>query len=689
MNMLPVLNTDALFSDLSENYVTPMEPDAGDEVTVRVRTARANVDEVWLVSGERKLRMHLEKTQGVFDYYKTSFVMPDQVLLYYFEIWSGKTMTCLLRSGVADTPDEHFCFRVCPNFHTPAWAKGAVMYQIFTDRFCNGSPANDPLTDEYRYIGQNIRHVDDWDRRPESMDVRNFYGGDLEGVRQKLDYLQNLGVEVLYFNPLFVSPSNHKYDTQDYEHIDPHFTGFVKDEGALLTDGRTENRDAERYICRTTRKENLEAADAYFADFVREVHARGMKVILDGVFNHCGSFNRWLDREQIYEHSGDWEKGAYISADSPYRRYFHFQNENAWPYNATYEGWWNHDTLPKLNYDESPELVDAILRIAAKWVSPPYCADGWRLDVAADLGHSVEYNHRFWMMFRQAVRKANPDALILAEHYGSAWDWLLGDQWDSIMNYDAFMEPVSWFFTGMEKHSDEFLPDQVGNADSFFGAMRYHTSNMMEPSLLTAMNELSNHDHSRFLTRTNHKVGRVGNFNYDAASDGVSCGVMRQAVLCQMTWPGAPTIYYGDEAGVCGFTDPDNRRTYPWGHENQEMIAYTRDVIALRKAHPVLRTGSLCYLHGERNCIAYARFDSRETVIVIFSIHPENMIVSLPVWQAETAMECSVRRVFQTNEEGYSLEEKELEVSRGRLSLTLAPMSAEVFVYENHEGSYH
>ena len=598
-------------------------------------------------------------------------------------------MICLLRSGVADAPDEHFFFRVCPNFHTPAWAKGAVMYQIFTDRFCNGSPANDPLTDEYRYIGQNIRHVDDWDRRPESMDVRNFYGGDLEGVRQKLDYLQNLGVEVLYFNPLFVSPSNHKYDTQDYEHIDPHFTGFVKDEGALLTDGRTENRDAERYICRTTRKENLEAADAYFADFVREVHARGMKVILDGVFNHCGSFNRWLDREQIYEHSGEWEKGAYVSADSPYRRYFHFQNENAWPYNATYEGWWNHDTLPKLNYDESPELVDAILRIAAKWVSPPYCADGWRLDVAADLGHSVEYNHRFWRMFRQAVRKANPDALILAEHYGSAWDWLLGDQWDSIMNYDAFMEPVSWFFTGMEKHSDEFLPDQVGNADSFFGAMRYHTSNMMEPSLLTAMNELSNHDHSRFLTRTNHKVGRVGNFNYDAASDGVSCGVMRQAVLCQMTWPGAPTIYYGDEAGVCGFTDPDNRRTYPWGHENQEMIAYTRDVIALRKAHPVLRTGSLCYLHGERNCIAYARFDSRETVIVIFSIHPENMIVSLPVWQAETAMECSVRRVFQTDEEGYSLEEKELEVSRGRLSLTLAPMSAEVFVYENHEGSYH
>ena len=681
MNMLPVLNTEALFSDLTEDYVSPMEPDAGDEITIRVRTARANVDEIFLVCEDGKKRMQPDARRGQFDYYRISFPMPDRMLQYYFEIRSGGRTVLLLRSGVSDIPDEHSFFRVCPGFHTPQWAKGAVMYQIFTDRFRNGDPSGDPLTDEYRYIGENIRHVDDWDRRPESMDVRNFYGGDLQGVREKLDYLQGLGVEVLYFNPLFVSPSNHKYDTQDYEHIDPHFTGFVRDEGALLTDGRTDNRDAERYICRTTRRENLEAADAYFADFVREVHRRGMKVILDGVFNHCGSFNRWLDREQIYEKSGEWEKGAYVSADSPYRNYFRFQNEYAWPYNASYEGWWGHDTLPKLNYDESPELVSSILKVARKWVSPPYCADGWRLDVAADLGHSAEYNHKFWRAFREAVRSANPDALILAEHYGSARDWLSGDQWDSVMNYDAFMEPVSWFFTGMEKHSDEYLPDQVGNSDSFCGAMRYHMSNLMEPSLLTAMNELSNHDHSRFLTRTNHKVGRVGNYNYDAASEGVSYPIMREAVLCQMTWPGAPTIYYGDEAGVCGFTDPDNRRTYPWGHENKEMIAYTRDVVALRKAHPALRSGSIIFLHGERNFIAYARFDRHECVVAAFSINPDEMTVLLPVWRAETAMECDLTRVLMTDENGYSLEEKTLQVYRGAVSLTLPPMSAQVLVY--------
>lgn len=685
LNMQPVLNEDALFSDLSQNYVMPPEPEAGSRVVIRARTARANVDEVLFVHGEDRILMDQEKTEGEFDYYRLEITMPDDTLEYYFEVHCGSSTAYLLRYGVADVPDQHSFFRICPGFHSPDWAKGAVMYQIYVDRFRNGDPANDPLTDEYRYVDRNIRHIDSWDQRPENMDVGNVYGGDLEGVRQKLDYLQDLGVEAIYFNPLFVSPSNHKYDTQDYEHIDPHFTGFVRDEGALLKEGQTDNRDAERYICRTTLKENLEAADAYFADFVKEVHARGMKVILDGVFNHCGSFNRWLDRERIYEKSGEWEKGAYVSNNSPYRQYFHFTDEHSWPYNASYEGWWNYATLPKLNYDESPELVDAILGVARKWVSPPYSADGWRLDVAADLGHSTQFNHSFWKKFRRAVRDANPDALILAEHYGSARDWLQGDQWDSIMNYDAFMEPVSWFFTGMEKHSDEFLPDQIGNSDNFFGAMRYHMANFMEPSLLTSMNELSNHDHSRFLTRTSHKVGRIGNFDYDAAPEGVSFPLMREAVLCQMTWPGAPTLYYGDEAGVCGFTDPDSRRTYPWGHEDQEMIAYTRDAVHLHKKYPSLRWGSLKFLFGQRNCISYARFTDQETVIVVFSVSQDSLSVSLPVWQAGVPAECEVCRIFATDMEGYRTGREFLRVSRGIIDLTLPPESAEVIVYRKAE----
>lgn len=153
--------------------------------------------------------------------------------------------------------------------------------------------------------------------------------------------------------------------------------------------------------------------------------------------------------------------------------YFHFYDENQWPDNGTYEGWWGHDTLPKLNYEGSEDLYRYILEIGKKWVSPPYNADGWRLDVAADLGHSPEFNHQFWRDFRKAVKSANPDAIILAEHYGDASSWLQGDAWDTVMNYDAFMEPISYFVTGMEKHSDAYEPGAQGDSERFENAMRY------------------------------------------------------------------------------------------------------------------------------------------------------------------------------------------------------------------------
>ena len=202
--------------------------------------------------------------------------------------------------------------------------------------------------------------------------------------------MQDLGIDAIYFNPLFVSPSNHKYDIQDYDNIDPHFGKIVNDTGDVLQPGQHENRLATKYINRITNRENLEASNALFAEVVKEAHRRGIKVILDGVFNHCGSFNKWMDREKIYENADGYEKGAYIAKDSPYHDYFQFFDDYKWPYNEVYDGWWGHNTLPKLNYENSRELFNYMLYIAGKWVSPPYNADGWRLDVAADLGHSPE-----------------------------------------------------------------------------------------------------------------------------------------------------------------------------------------------------------------------------------------------------------------------------------------------------------
>lgn len=681
------MNKTALFCDGTEGYVYPPEPKESELVTFRFRTAKDDVDRVGLVTSADTYVMEKECTQGEFDYYTFETRLGEEPFRYCFEVQSGTEKYYYGRCGISREILEYYNFVVVPGFSTPDWAKGAVMYQIFTDRFYNGDKSNDVETNEYYYIGDYSQRVTNWDKYPANMGVREFYGGDLQGVMDKLDYLQDLGVEVVYFNPLFVSPSNHKYDIQDYDYIDPHYGGIVDDGGEVLPNGVTDNSQATKYKKRTTGLKNLEASNESFIKLVEELHRRGMKVILDGVFNHCGSFNKWMDRERIYEGEEDYEPGAYVSADSPYRSYFRFFKEGPenWPYNANYDGWWGHDTLPKLNYEDSVKLENYILYIGRKWVSPPYNVDGWRLDVAADLGRSNEYNHEFWQKFRRAVKDANPNALILAEHYGDPSDWLKGDEWDTVMNYDAFMEPVTWFLTGMEKHSDEAREELLGNIDNFIGSMAHHMSNMLTPSLQVAMNELSNHDHSRFLTRTNHMVGRVEHLGPEAANEYVNKAVMREAVVMQMTWVGAPTVYYGDEAGVCGFTDPDNRRTYPWGHEDQELIAFHKEAIRIHKEHPALKTGSLKILGGEENILSYARFKGHDRIIVVINNRSERAEVKVPVWEAEIPIKCRMKRLLYSYKDGYTTEYEEYLVEDGEVVANMGPHSALVLGMRNEE----
>lgn len=652
------MNKNALFCDGTSDYVIPAEPGIHEKVRLRFRTARDDAQEVCLISGGETLQMQKMSSGEVFDYYETEVQLTDTMFVYYFRIKSESEELCYHRCGVSEHPVEYYNFRIMPGFSTPAWAKGAVMYQIFVDRFCNGDPSNDVEDGEYVYIGEPVCKVKDWNEFPAAMDIRRFHGGDLQGVLDKLDYLEELGVEVIYFNPLFVSPSNHKYDIQDYDYIDPHYGVIIEDGGEVLSEGEKDNTRATKYQKRTGDIRNLEASNRLFAKLVEEMHARGMRVILDGVFNHCGSFNKWMDRERIYEPQPEYEKGAYVSAQSPYRDFFHFfdEREEAWPYNKNYDGWWGHDTLPKLNYEDSPTLEEYILNIGKKWVSPPYNADGWRLDVAADLGYSNEYNHIFWENFRKAVKSANPQALILAEHYGDPGEWLQGDEWDSVMNYDAFMEPLTWFLTGMEKHSDERRTDLWGNADNFVNTMNHFMASMLTPSLQVAMNELSNHDHSRFLTRTNHIVGRVAQLGSKAAEEGINLAVMREAVAVQMTWVGAPTVYYGDEAGVCGFTDPDSRRTYPWGQENRELVEFHKEMIRIHKREKPLRTGSLKMLSWSSNVFAYARFQEGEQIIVVLNNSKELKEVTIPVWQAEVPMKGKMERLMYSWEKSYTTE---------------------------------
>ena len=274
LNMRPVFNKEALFSDGTEYYRTPAEPKAGDTVTIKFRTQRNNVDSVYLVSQEQRVQMEICGTENGFDYYSAQVTIGADIFRYYFEIQYGWVTCYYNNQGVCMKHEGRMDFEIYPGFDTPRWAKGAVMYQIYVDRFLNGDPTNDVVTGEYHYIGDKSVQVEQWNKIPAVMGVREFYGGDLQGIMNKLDYLQDLGVEVIYLNPIFVSPSNHKYDCQDYDYVDPHYGRIVEDcnEGILLGDD-DDNSHAWKYIKRVSDKKNLEASNELFAKLTAEIHS--------------------------------------------------------------------------------------------------------------------------------------------------------------------------------------------------------------------------------------------------------------------------------------------------------------------------------------------------------------------------------------------------------------------------------
>lgn len=686
------IDREALYTAGIDFYRSPDEPKPGDRVRLRFRVRRQDVDGVYLSFPEEgtKIAMEAHVSDHYFDYYETEVVMGEEERRYVFLIEKGEECLLYNRLGVTEDRDPCYAFRLIPDFHIPDWLKGALMYQIFIDRFRNGDPKNDVVEREYSYLGHPAHAAKSWESPIEKLDVYRFYGGDLQGVLEKLDYLSALGIRAIYFNPLFVSPSNHKYDTQDYEHIDPHIACIVRDGGSELPEGELDNHLAEKYRIRTTDPENLRASDEYFASFIAACHERGIRVIIDGVFNHCGSFSKWMNRSGFYstkagsEESGRYEPGAFESKESPYHSYFSFADDRpeAWPNNESYEKWWGNDTLPKLNYEDSEALENRILEIAKRWVSPPFSCDGWRLDVAADLGHSEDYNHRFWQKFRRVVKEANPEAVILAEHYGDPQNWLNGREWDTVMNYDAFMEPVSWFLTGVEKHSDTVNPELRGDGESFFLTMSYNMAKLPENSVLSAMNQLSNHDHSRFMTRTNQRAGRIGISKPGGADEGIRPEIYRLGAMIQMSWPGAPTLYYGDEVGMCGWTEPDSRRPFPWGKEDLELLEYHQYLSRTHRYYKALTGGSLMPLMAGREHIVYARLLGDQVVIVAINSGPEEYALQIPIWRTGLTDTMLIRRVLKTDRAHYNAGETKRYGSNGFLRSYMQPYTGKIYVAE-------
>lgn len=419
----------------------------------------------------------------------------------------------------------------------PYWVQDAIFYQIFPDRFANGDPENDPP------------NIQTWGSPPT---LWNFQGGDLRGIVQKIDYLLDLGVTALYLNPIFLSPSNHRYNTSDYYTIDPKL-GTRKDFDALL--------------------------DA--------AHANGLRVIIDGVFNHTSrAFFAFADLLENGEHS-------------PYQDWYHVNHyplEAYTPGDAQhYSAWWNFKSLPKLNTN-NPIVRDYIMDVAKYWIEAG--ADGWRLDVPNEIDDDA-----FWTRFRQVVKGANPDAYILGEIWTVDSRWVDENHFDGLMHYpvrDALLEVINGHIN----------PYQFG--DKVEGLFDTYPAENIKAMYLP----LGSHDTKRI----RHKLGG------DLAK-------AKLAFLYQFAYPGAPAIYYGDEVGLDGGKDPDCRRAFPWDSNEWQgdLRIWIQSLIALRKTLPALRRGKYERIYADEKSYVFARTLGSEKILIAMNLSNEKQTLRIPV----------------------------------------------------------
>ena len=434
---------------------------------------------------------------------------------------------------------------------TPDWVRHAVFYQIFPDRFARSAKA------------PQLANLEAWDAKPTN---HGFKGGDLWGVIDKLDYLQDLGITAVYFTPIFQSTANHRYHTHDYYAVDPILGG-----------------------------------NAAFSAMLEACHARGIRVVIDGVFNHAS--------RGFYAFNHILENGA----ASPYVDWFHIKGYPLHAYEGkplNYEAWWGIPALPKFN-THNPAVRELIFDVAEHWIK--LGVDGWRLDVPGEIN-----DDSFWQEFRRRVKAINPEAYIVGEIWHEAQRWLKGDQFDAVMNYQ-FTKACLGFFGG--KNVDHALVNDTGYAPvpvmdgADFGRAILHTLGLYDYQVNTAqMNLLDSHDTARFLSITKH-----------------DSSALRLATLFQMTFPGAPSVYYGDEIGLQGGKDPDCRRGFPWDerHWDAPLRQFFKDAIELRRKHAVLRTGEFGFLMAEGDVVAYVRRSDDDVLIVVLNAGTDAVEIDL------------------------------------------------------------
>lgn len=581
---------ESIYSDGTSEFVSNPSPKLFETVTVKLRMyENAPVKHVILRSlhnGVEQLdEMHIAYTKGGLVYYEAPLTITENRIQYQFYIVTENTVYFYTQKEITTyVPDHTYDFVLLADYVQPEWVKRAVFYQIFPERFCNGNPDNDVKSNEYTQDGHPTIQMN-WNDTPlhylEGY-CMDFYGGDLEGVKEKIPYLKELGVTAVYLNPIFAGPSVHKYDCIDYFHVDPHFGG-----------------------------------DEALAELSKALHENDMKLILDISINHTGTSHKWFNKEGIYY---DKSVGAYNNPDSEERGYYFFNEDN------TYHGWFNNMEMPTLNYT-SESLRDVIYRaqdsVLKKWLKPPYSIDGWRFDVADTFARNneVQLAHELWPQIQKSIREENPQAYILAEDWGDCAEYLQGNAWDSPMNYYGCARVIRQFLGE---------PDLFMSRNPILANVPYKMT--AEDVKNRVMEHLAKLPYvmweNQFNLIDSHDVGRLHN------NPIINPEEYRGSIIFQFTLVGAASIYYGDEASIDGIhnTVEGCRYPMPWDkdYKNSEIYQMYHTLAHMKADHKALSEGGMKFLYASGNVVAIARFCKDEAFVSVISTSDKDETIRLP-----------------------------------------------------------
>ncbi|MCB9420141.1 MAG: maltodextrin glucosidase [Ardenticatenaceae bacterium] len=550
--------------DGSAPYVSELYPRLGDTVRIRLRTGlETPLRRAYIRTAPDGEQVFTALEPGPADpsarWWQTEIAVNQPVVQYRFILEADDGVWFYTAAGpCAHLPLDATDFRILADYEAPEWVKTAVFYQIFPDRFYNGNPATDPHEDEYELMGHRPKTYSWGQPSPGGFaSVVSFYGGDLPGITEKLDYLQDLGINTLYLNPIFTSYSNHKYDVTDYEHVDPHLGG----DAALIT-------------------------------LRQELDKRGMRYMLDIVPNHCGVWHPWF-------------QAACNDPAAPESEFFTFHDHP-----VDYESWLGHKALPKLNY-RSRELRRRIYNghdsVFRRWLRPPFAADGWRVDVANMLGRQgeIQVGHKVARGIRRAVKETRRDAYLMAESFFDSSPQLQGNEWDGMMNYAGFTLPLWHWLRGFDQGAIgigwHVKSDGPWPTAALAASWQQHLAAVPWAVALQQYNLLDSHDVPRIRTT-------VG--GHDA--------LHRLAAVVQFAFPGLPGVYYGDEIGMADEEGFRSRGCMIWDESqwDHDLLAFYRRLIQLRKESSVLQTGGFQILAVEADTLVFQRMGENGRILV-------------------------------------------------------------------------